>query len=438
MQAVIMAGGKGTRLFSLTKDEIPKPMAPVAGKPILEWQIERLKENGINDIILAIGHLGEKIKDYFGTGERFGVQIRYFHEEEPLGSAGCLFYIRDMLDEGPFFLIFGDVLFDIDIARMIRFHQENKAEATLFAHPNAHPFDSDLIISDKDNRVIGFDSKHNDRAGYWYDNLVNAGLYLLERSFCGKISASMKTDLEKDLLLPMAARQESIYAYCSPEYVKDVGTPERICAAEKEIMNGFVAARNLKNKQKAIFLDRDGTINIYKGLVWNEEDFELYPFASEAISIINRSGYLAIVITNQPVVARGLCEIEDIENIHKKLKTLLGREGVFLDDIRFCPHHPDKGYPEENPAYKIPCHCRKPDIGMVEECAKKYNIDLSQSWFVGDTTMDIRTGKNAGTKTALVLTGEAGKDGKYSDLPDYTCDNVLEAVKWIGGYKDGF
>jgi histidinol-phosphate phosphatase family protein len=144
--------------------------------------------------------------------------------------------------------------------------------------------------------------------------------------------------------------------------------------------------------------------------------------------LINASGYLAIVVTNQPVVARGLCQMEDVERIHKKLETLLGQEGVYLDEIRFCPHHPDKGYPEENPAYKIPCHCRKPDIGMLEDCAQKYNVDLTASWVVGDTTVDIQTGKNAGTKTALVLTGDAGKDGKYDVEPDITCQNLKEAV----------
>ena len=186
-----------------------------------------------------------------------------------------------------------------------------------------------------------------------------------------------------------------------------------------------------RNRQRAIFLDRDGTVNRKNGLVWKEEQFELEDGVVEAIREINRSGYLAILVTNQPVVARGLCSVEDVENIHKKLETLLGREGVYLDDIRFCPHHPDKGYPEENPTYKIPCHCRKPDIGMLEECAERYNIDLGKSWMVGDTTMDIQTGKNAGTRTALVLTGDAGKDGKYSATPDLVCKDLGQAVKMI-------
>lgn len=115
------------------------------------------------------------------------------------------------------------------------------------------------------------------------------------------------------------------------------------------------------------------------------------------------------------------------------MQTLLGREGVFLDAVRYCPHHPDKGYPEENPAYKIPCRCRKPDIGMLEDCAEKYNISLADSWLIGDTTVDIQTGKNAGTKTALVLTGDAGRDKKYNAEPDLICADILDAAERILG-----
>lgn len=432
MQAVIMAGGKGTRLLELTKDEIPKPMTPICGKPILQWQVDRLKENGITDIIMIIGHLGHKIIEYFGDGSAQGLQIRYIEEKNPLGTAGAFFYLREMLTEPEFLLVFGDVLFDIDLQRMYRFHIEKRSFATLFVHPNAHPFDSDLVVTDENDRILHFDSKHNVR-DYWYDNCVNAGMYIFDASICNKVAQPVKTDLEKQLLSGMIEQNEAVYAYRSPEYIKDVGTVERIQTAEKELESGYIAARNLKNKQKAIFLDRDGTINRKNGLVSQEDQFVLEECAVEAIRTINKSGYLAIVITNQPVVARGLCEIEDIERIHNKMKTLLGREGVFLDEVCFCPHHPDKGYSEENPKYKIPCHCRKPDIGMIEQCAKRFNIDLSQSWMIGDTTVDIKTGKNAGTHTALVLTGDAGKDGKYDDTPDMICKDLLDAVKRIVG-----
>ena len=402
-----MAGGKGTRLAALTKDEIPKPMVPVAGKPLLLWQVERLKENGITDLIMVIGHLGNKIKEYFGDGEQFGVSIRYFEETEPLGTAGSFYYLKDM--------IHGD-----------RFG----AVATLFVHPNGHPFDSDLLVLDANDKVTAFDSKHNVR-DYWYKNCVNAGIFVFEKKICDYVPEPVKRNLENDVIKGMLDAGEPIYGYCSPEYVKDVGTVDRVEQTLADIARGVIADKCLKNKQRCIFMDRDGTINQYKGLVYKEDDFVLEDCAVDAIRKINQSGRLGIVITNQPVVARGLCGIEDVENIHKKMETLLGKEGVFLDDVFFCPHHPDKGYPEENPAYKIPCECRKPKTGMIEKAAERFNIDLKESWMIGDTTMDIQTGVNAGMRTALVLTGEAGKDKKYDVKPDLVCENLLDAVEKI-------
>lgn len=430
MQAVIMAGGKGTRLAALTKDEIPKPMVPVAGKPLLLWQVERLKENGIIDLIMVIGHLGEKIQEYFGDGSQFGVNIDYFVEEAPLGTAGSFYYLKDMLKEDTFLMMSGDLLLDIDFERMVAFHKEKGSVATLFVHPNGHPYDSDLLVLDSEERAIRFDSKHNTR-DYWYDNCVNAGVFVFDKSICDRVPEPVKRNLENDIIKGMIDDGLPVYGYRSPEYVKDVGTVDRIAQGLADIESGFISARCLKQKQKCIFLDRDGTINKKNGFISKEEEFELEECALEAIKKINKSGYLTVVITNQPSVARGLCEIEDIKNIHKKLATLLGREGVYLDDILFCPHHPDKGFPEENPIYKIVCDCRKPKTGMIDIAAEKYNIDLSQSWMIGDTTMDLQTGVNAGVRTALVMTGDAGQDKKYDVQPNLVGKDLLEAVEMI-------
>lgn len=430
MQAVIMAGGKGTRLTSITKDLIPKPMVDILGKPLLEWQIEVLKCYGINEICFIVGYLGNKIKEYFGDGSKFGIFASYIEEKEPLGTAGAFYYLKDWLKSENFLLIFGDVFFDVDLNRMMRFHQDKKSFATLFVHPNSHPFDSDLVVLDEDAKVVRFDSKHNNR-DYWYENCVNAGLYILNQSICNQVLSPRKIDLEKELLTEIIKGKGLVYGYQSPEYIKDIGTVERITSAVEDIKSGFISAKCLRQKQKCIFLDRDGTINKLKGLLADSNEFELENGVVEAIRKINHSEWLCIVITNQPVVARGMCSIDDIENIHRKMSTLLGQEGVYLDDVRYCPHHPDKGYPEENPVYKIKCHCRKPDIGMIEQCALKFNIDLSKSWIVGDTTVDIKTGINAGMHTALVKTGEAGRDGKYEVLPEITGDNLLEIVDKI-------
>ncbi|SDB29040.1 D,D-heptose 1,7-bisphosphate phosphatase [Pseudobutyrivibrio sp. YE44] len=429
--AVIQAGGKGTRMVSLTHDQIPKPMLELNGKPMIQWQIENVAKYGIKEFVIIIGHLGEKIKEYFGNGSSFGVSIRYIEEKEPLGSAGALYYLNEFYSDRDYILIFGDVMFCIDWNRIISFHEKHMGDATLLAHPNAHPYDSDLLILAENEEVIGIDSKNNKR-DYWYSNCVNAGIYILSEKFVNTIQELKKTDLEKDLLAPLMGTGK-VYGYITPEYVKDVGTPERFANACIEQKAGVWEEKCLEKKQKCIFLDRDGTINKQVGLVYKDEQLVLEECASEAIKLINQSGYLAIVITNQPVVARGLCDISDVEYIHKKMESILGNDGAYVDDIAFCPHHPDKGYPEENPAYKIVCECRKPKTGMIDRMVKKYNIDLSKSYMIGDTTQDIQTGINAGVKTILVKTGEGGQDKKYYVEPDFVADNLLEAVKQIVG-----
>ena len=430
MQAVIMAGGAGTRLRELTRDEIPKPMALLAGKPLLEHQTDRLKEYGITDITFVTGHLGHKIREYFGDGTAFGLNTSYIEEKEPLGTAGAMAFLRESVHE-TFFLIFGDIYFDFDMDRMAAFHREKGAEVTLLAHPNMHPYDSDLIRADHEGRVTGFDSKKNIR-DYWYDNLVNAGIYVMEPEVLKRVPEPVKTDLEKEVIAGMIEAGEAVYAYSTPEFVRDVGTVDRILRTEEDIRSGVTKARNLKNRQKAIFLDRDGTINVHKGFISRPEDFELIPGAAEAIRHINESGYLAILVSNQPVVARGECTEEELGNIMNKMKTLIGREGAYLDAVYYCPHHPDSGFPGEVKELKIDCDCRKPKTGMTDRAAAEYNIDLSQSWVIGDTTSDMEMARRAGCRKALLTgTGWKGTDGRYEVTTEIKADDLKCAVAEI-------
>lgn len=410
MKTVIMAGGRGTRISSVASD-IPKPMITVAGIPVLEYELECLRAQGFQDIIITVSHLSQIIMNYFGdgsgvspaTGNPFGVHIEYFVEETPLGSAGALFRLKEKLSDD-FLLLNADVVFDVDFNRMVSFHKSKRALATLLTHPNSHPYDSGLILADVDHSVTDWIAKEEKHPEF-YKNRVNAGLHILRREVLETNILTPKIDLDRQLLKPLAGTGK-MFAYDSPEYVKDMGTPERYAAVCKDFKNGTVQAKSLRNKQKAIFMDRDGTINRYVGFLRKPEEFELLPGAAEAIRRINNSGYLAIVVTNQPVIARGEVTIDQLQLIHNKMETLLGREGAYLDAIYYCPHHPDKGFKGEIPELKIQCSCRKPGPGMLLQAADEYNLDLGNSWMVGDSYTDMEAGKAAGCKTALIGTSE--------------------------------
>lgn len=423
MKTVIMAGGRGTRIASIAHD-IPKPMLPIEGIPVLEHEIGCLRQQGFDDIILTVGHLGQRIVDYFGdgsgcspaTGWPFGVKIQYYFEQEPLGNAGALFRLRDKLTED-FLLLNGDVMFDVDFHRFVAYHKRMGGLATLFAHPNSHPYDSGLLVAGADGSVAQWLAKEDARPAY-YQNLVNAGLHVLHPSVLARPVTGPRVDLDRDLLKPMAGSGR-MFAYNSPEYVKDMGTPERYHDVCRDFSSGLVHKRNLLHKQKAIFLDRDGTINRYVGFLRNIDEFELLPGAAEAVALINASGYLAVVITNQPVIARGEVSEEELRQIHNKMETLLGLEGAYLDGIYVCPHHPEHGFAGERPELKIVCECRKPKPGLLLQAASDLNIDLASSWMIGDSESDLLAGRAAGCKVAL-LTREP-----QNMKADVTCQSVL-------------
>lgn len=406
MKVVIMAGGKGTRISSIASD-IPKPMIKIDGMPVLEREIVCLKSQGFTDIIITVSHLGNKIIEYFGNGSKvspvtgtpFGVNIEYYFEDRPLGNAGALFKIKDQLTDD-FLLLNADSLFDVDFNRFVEYHRAKGGLATLFTHPNSHPYDSGLIIADDNDMVIKWLTKEDERPKY-YKNRVNAGLHIISPKLLEQNINSPKIDLDRQLLKPLE-NTGKMFAYDSPEYVKDMGTPDRFYSVIEDVKTGKVSARNLRNKQKAIFLDRDGTINKYVGFLKNIDDFELEDKVIDAIKLINRSGYLAVVVTNQPVIARGEVSVKELQEIHNKMETLLGLGRAYLDAIYYCPHHPHGGYVGERPEYKINCDCRKPKPGMLIKAAKDFNIDLEASWMIGDGINDIECGKNAGCHTAAI------------------------------------
>lgn len=425
MKTVLMAGGRGSRISELFPDT-PKPLIPIDNIPVLEREIISLCSQGFTDIILTIGYMADKIQDYFGNGKKWGVNIEYFVEDKPLGNAGALFFL-DLKED--FLLLNADAVFDVDFNRMVAFHKSHGGLVTLFTHPNSHPYDSGLIISGKNGEVEKWLTKEDERPLY-YKNRVNAGLHIISPKVLGLSCVNKKeigkeidgiikkVDLDRQILKPLCGTGK-MFCYDSPEYVKDMGTPERFMSVGKDFKKGVVSAKNLKNKQKAIFLDRDGTINKYVGFLRSADEFELLPGVAEALKIINQSGYLAIVVTNQPVIARGEMTFEELDVVHNKMETLLGKEGAYVDAIYYCPHHPHRGYEGERPELKIDCNCRKPKPGMLLKAAKDFNIDLSESFMIGDSENDMQAGKNAGCKTVLL-------DSMHEHYEDWTCVACLK------------
>lgn len=423
-----MAGGKGTRIQSVVSD-IPKPMIKIGKIPVMEYGIKNLVDQGFKDIIITVSHLGRIIKEYFGDGSFFGANITYYEEEYPLGNGGALFFLRRQLDSD-FLLLNADVVFDVDFHRFVKFHKEKGGLVTLFTHPNSHPYDSGLIIADENGKVKKWLAKEEERPQY-YKNLVNAGLHIINPAVLDMVDAgniygrkreviSEKIDLDRQILKPLVQTGQ-VFSYNSPEYVKDMGTPDRLRAVEHDFLQGKVRAKNLKNKQKAVFLDRDGTINVYKGFLRNVDDFELIKGIGGAIRAINEQGYLVVVVTNQPVIARGELRKEGLEEIHNRMETELGEEGAYLDGIYVCPHHPHKGYEGEIAELKFDCGCRKPKPGLLLRAAENLNISLEESWMVGDSENDIKAGRAAGCRTALIGAGDCdyGQDASVRSVADF-------------------
>jgi D,D-heptose 1,7-bisphosphate phosphatase len=426
MIVVIVAGGKGTRLGLA---DSPKPMVEMAGKPLLEHQVDLAKRYGFLDFYVLSGFFSEKIIDYFGDGSRFGVRIHHVTETRPLGTAGSVKQLEGLIHD-TFMVFYGDVLMDVCLPDMLSFHRDRPGIATILVHPNDHPFDSDLLDIDANGYVDRFYPKPRPDAVY-YRNLVNAGLYIFEPEIFQYIQRDVESDFGRDVLPFLLDENEKIKAYYTAEYVKDIGTRERLLTCTNDFLKGRVFELNRSNPRRAVFLDRDGVINREADCISEMERFELLEGSSEAVRKINSSNYMAVVITNQPAIAKGFCTEDQLRQVHNKMETVLGREGAYIDYLYYCPHHPEKGFEGERSEYKINCECRKPRTGLIEKARQDFNIDLQESFLIGDRTVDVMAAVNAGMRSILVRSGYGGKDNSFPCQPDFVFDNLGDSVDFI-------
>ena len=406
-----------------------RAMTEVSGKPVLQYQIESLVRSGVYNILIALPVYDRSVEAHFGDGKPFGAKIRYLKEERPLGSGGC-FYLAAKVIHEDFFFLKGDLLLDVDFERLMKFHKRHEGVVTALTHPSRKPSEEDILMVNNQQRILHVLEAGKEREIY-FENVVSAGIYVVStallETFDG-LARPQKIDFEKELFEP-SIYADGAYGYRSSEYVRKV---EDVQIAQADIAKGTVAAKNLSRPQKAVFLDRDGVLNVFGDYVVRPDMLHLKPDAAAALKRINDSSYLAVCVTNQPVVARGEATIGMLKEIHNKLEDDLGEAGAYLDGLYCCPHFPGPLKEGENPEFKIACDCRKPGIGMLKKAEKDLHIDLKQSWMVGDTHQDVQTGINAGCRTILLTTGDPNPAKKFPEAkPDYVVKDLAEAVEII-------
>jgi histidinol-phosphate phosphatase family protein len=429
MQAVILAGGEGTRLRSRLAG-MPKPLVDVDGVPLLGRQLALLRHCGCAEVVILMHHGAGHLRRYCEANDDFGMRLRLVDDGTPRGTAGAVLAVLDDLADH-FIVVYGDTLVNVDLERMRGSHRACGADATLFVHPNDHPHDSDIVEMDDAEWILAF-HPYPHSADQHLPNLVNAGLYVIERAALAPWRGfPMPADFAKQLFPAMLAAGGRLHGYASFEYIKDIGTPARLDAAIGDLRSGRVGRASLAVRQQAVFTDRDGTLNVKRDYVRTPDELELLDGVAPAIRRLNEAEYRVVVVTNQSVVARGECSIAGLRHIHAKLETELGRGGAFIDRILFCPHHPDRGFAGEVPDLKIRCTCRKPGTALVEAAARDFNIDLARSWFIGDSAADIITAQRAGLRSVLVGPDGPVREAALATYPDFEMCDFTGAVHLI-------
>ncbi|MEM7151670.1 MAG: HAD-IIIA family hydrolase [Myxococcota bacterium] len=395
---VIVAGGLGTRLGDAARAR-PKPMLPIGGVPLIARQIEQFRRAGIGRVVILAGHRSEVIEVQARGWSDERCRVEVVVESQPLGSGGCLSLVPG---HGPRVVAFGDVVFEMDLRALVQAHRRHEARVTAVVHPNDHPHDSDLVELDPRGRLVALHTKPHP-LGLEVRNLVTAGVFVVDAALTRALPTGRKLDLVHDILARAHRDGEPIFGYETSEYLKDMGTPSRYRRVCDDWERGLVQGAALP--RRTAFLDRDGTINRHVGYVSRPEQIELLPGVGSAIRSLNRAGVQVVVVTNQPVVARGMCDETQLRAIHARLEGQLGAEGAYLDRLYYCPHHPHRGFEGERVELKVECDCRKPAPGLLLRAMSELRVDVATSAMFGDSLCDAQAGMRAGVEPLLLGDG---------------------------------
>lgn len=370
MDAIVLAGGFGTRLAHVVSD-VPKPMASVCGRPFLQYILDDLQAKGIDRVILAVGYKQDVIRSFFGNSYR-GMEVLYSCEDAPLFTGGAIKQAIPMCRGDSILILNGDTYFDIDIAKLVEAGKKFPNHLIL-ATKRMHNFDRYGALELKGDFVLAF----REKAAY-QEGLINGGVYWMPRTYLDSISAQ-KFSFETDVL-ELQAKAGTVVSVESDGYFIDIGVPDDYTKAQEDFAQ-------ITRTPKAVFFDRDGTINVDIHYLHQPEQLKFISGIPEFIRKWNDWGYRVIVVTNQAGIARGYYEAEQMRVLHHYMNEQLGKIGAHIDAFYFCPHHPDiTGH----------CHCRKPEPGMIEEAIREFELDATQCLLFGDKPWDMEAASRCG------------------------------------------
>lgn len=376
-QCVILIGGLGTRLGERTKT-MPKPLLDVGGAPFLETLFAEARRRGFADFLLLAGHRSEAVKAFLterGVEKRFACRVQLSVEPTPLGTGGALVHALPRLHDD-FLLLNGDTWFDFNWLDLVAKARHDGAEAALSLREVADP-DRYETVDLSGGRVRAIRPRGVKLASAW----INGGVYYLtHRSVEGSPAPS---SLENDIL-PKLVERGALRAYPYSGFFIDIGVPDSLAAA-----GGLVPDHR---RRPAVFLDRDGVLNVDRGYVHEAEQVEWVPGAKAAVRAFNEAGYYVFVVTNQAGVAKGLYGEEAIEKLHRWMGEQLGAEGASIDDWRYCPFHPEGSVAPLRGAHPW----RKPNPGMLLDLLDHWPVERRGSFLIGDKVTDVQAAEAAG------------------------------------------
>lgn len=391
-QAVIFAGGYGKRLAPFT-DTNPKPMYSIAGKPYIEHLVLQVKSFGIDEVVMLLGYLPHKIMDYLGDGSRYGMIFKYVVTDVDCETEKRILAAKDILQDH-FLMMYCDNYCPIDFEKLVGEYEKNNARVQITAYANRDGYTKNNLKIAEDGKIEVYDKKR-----------VTQGLFGVDIGYAIMSKNVLEmTDQENNnfeaVVYPKLVERGEMYATITEHRYYSIGSFERIELTEEFFKN-----------RKFVFLDRDGTLNVRPPkacYVEKPEDFVWLDGAREAVKKLNDNGYMVILISNQPGIARGNLTEEQLGIIHNKMNDELADVGAHIDKIYYCPHNWDEG-----------CFCRKPKPGMLFQAQRDYSLNLPNGYLIGDDERDIEAGESAGVKSILVT-------------DEYT---VLDAVNDIVGGK---